>query len=83
MNSTFSKVMCWIAAALLLALSAWSCNLAAFNWFAADFHDEYRHVHELRGNIFFCIALASLTGCVTMVVLVVRRWKRRLPKAGG
>jgi len=80
MSSTLYKAMCWIAAVLLLALSAWSCNLAAFNWYAADFHDEYSRAHASRGNIFFFIALACLIASVTIIVVMVRRMKKPRPE---
>ncbi len=53
-------------AAVLLLGSAWSCYLAAFNWWAAGgpptAHPER---YELRGNIFFAV------GCVLFLVVLI------------
>lgn len=69
-------------AVLLLAGAAWSFNLATYNWFAADLHDEYSHTYALRGNIFSVVALALFTGSVLMVVGILRsRKKRRMAQA--
>lgn len=66
-----------VMAILLLGASAWSFNLATYNWFAADLHDKYSHVYASRGNIFSVVALALFAGFVLMVVRILRSWKKR------
>lgn len=45
MSSRAGRVTSWVAAVLLLLASGWSFNLATYNWFAADFHNEYSHAY--------------------------------------
>ena len=81
MNINAKAVLLWISAALLLFASAWSLNIAISNWWAADFHTEYRHAYASRGNTFFFVALAFCGAFAGMVVAIFRlRKKRRLPK---
>jgi uncharacterized membrane protein YidH (DUF202 family) len=64
-------------AALLLLASGWSFNIATYNWFAADYHNEYSHAYASRGNIFFIVALALLAAFVWVIVAILRSGKKR------
>jgi hypothetical protein len=68
-----------MVAAVLLLASGWSFNLATYNWFAADFHNQYTHGYASRGNIFSIVALALFAAFVWVIVALLRsRKKRRL-----
>lgn len=67
----------WVLAASLLLASGWSFNLATYNWFAADFHNEYGHAYASRGNIFSIVALALFAASVWVIVALLRSGKKR------
>jgi uncharacterized membrane protein YidH (DUF202 family) len=77
MNPKTARVTSWVMAALLLLLSGWSLNIATYNWFAADHHDEYSHAYASRGNIFFIVALALFAAFVWLIVAILRSGKKR------
>jgi uncharacterized membrane protein YidH (DUF202 family) len=77
MGSRAARVASWMLAAFLLLASGWSFNLATYNWFAADFHNEYSHAYASRGNIFSIVALALFAASVCVVVAVLRSGKKR------
>ena len=80
--SRWPNVMRWLTAILLLLGSAWSFNIATYNWFAADHHTEYSHAYASRGNIFSIVALALLAASVWVIVAILRSAKkRRMAKA--
>jgi hypothetical protein len=81
MDSRVSRVTYWVVAVLLLLGSGWSFNIAFYNWWAADFHNQYSHAYASRGTVFFVVALA-LFGTFVSVVIAILRWskKRRLAK---
>jgi hypothetical protein len=82
MSPRASRVAAWVVAALLLLLaSGWSFNLATYNWFAADFHNEYSHAYASRGNIFSIVALALFAASVSVIVTLRRSGKRK--RLGG
>ena len=74
MNS--KAVLLWISAALLLFASAWSLYIAAYNWWAADFHSEYRHAYISRGNMFFFATLVLCGALAGVVVAIFRLHKK-------
>ena len=67
----------WGLAALLLLASGWSLNLATYNWFAADQHDQYSLAYASRGNGFFGVALILFVAFVSVVVAILRTAKKR------
>ena len=67
----------WLVAATLLLVSAWSFNLATYNWYAADMHDKYSQVYLSRGNVFFIMALALFGAAVWVIVALFRSRKKR------
>lgn len=77
MNSKTARVRYWVGAVLLILASGWSFNIATYNWFAADFHNQYSHAHALRGNIFFIVALALFVASVLVIVAILRSGKKR------
>jgi uncharacterized membrane protein YidH (DUF202 family) len=77
MSSKTARVTSWVMAALLLLASGWSFNIATYNWFAADYHNEYSHAYASRGNIFFIVALALLAAFVWVIVAILRSGKKR------
>jgi len=77
MNSKTARVAFWVMAVLLFLGAGWSFNIATFNWFAADFHNEYSHAFATRGNIFFIVALALLAASVSVVVVLRRSGKKQ------
>jgi hypothetical protein len=64
-------------AAILLAASLWSFNIATYNWFAADFHNEFSNDYASRGNVFCLASLALLGGSVLVVVGIFRSRKKQ------
>lgn len=67
--------MRWAVALILLAVSIWTANLTAYNWWAAGGPPTpYPHLYEQRGNIF---AIATLLLFGAAVVLGVLNSKRR------
>lgn len=69
----------WVVAALFLLASGWSFNLATYNWFAADFHNQYSHAYASRGNTFSIVALGLFAAFGWVIVALLRaRKKRRL-----
>ncbi len=52
-----------------------------YNWFAADFHNEYSHAYASRGNIFSIVALALFAASVSVIVALRRSGKRK--RLGG
>jgi len=69
-------------AALLLLASVWSFNIATYNWFAADFHNEYSHAYASRGNIFSVVALALFAGSLVLIVALLRAGNKRRLRHG-
>jgi len=68
-----------MVAAFLLIAFGWSLNLATYNWFAADFHNQYSHAYKSRGNIFSIVALALFAASESVVVALRRsRTKRQV-----
>lgn len=55
-----TKVVKWGGVVLLLFASGWAFNIATYNWFAADHHNEYSHDYAMRGNLFFLLSLILL-----------------------
>jgi uncharacterized membrane protein YidH (DUF202 family) len=72
-----ARVTYWLLAALLLCGSGWFLNIAIYNWFAADFHNQYSHAYASRGNVFFLAALALFVAFVSVIVAGVRSAKNR------
>jgi TRAP-type C4-dicarboxylate transport system permease small subunit len=82
MSSKTARVTSWVVAVLLLLASGWSFNIATYNWFAADFHNQYSHAYVSRGNIFSIIAFVLFATAMSMIVALI--WsakKRRVAKA--
>jgi uncharacterized membrane protein YidH (DUF202 family) len=77
MNSRTARVTYWVVAVLLLLASVWSFNIATYNWFAADHHNEYSHAYASRGNIFFIVALALFAAFVGVIAAILRSGKKR------
>lgn len=68
----------WIAVAVLLAASAWSFNIALYNWWAADtVRNENHRVYVFRENLFSIVTLALIliSGTLLTVMLRHRRTK--------
>jgi hypothetical protein len=81
-SGSAARVTLWVVAVLLLLASGWSFNIATFNWFAADFHNEYSHAYLSRGNIFAIIAIVLFAASMAMIVGLIRSAKkRRMAKA--
>jgi TRAP-type C4-dicarboxylate transport system permease small subunit len=72
-----ARVAWWLVAATLLLVSAWSFNLATYNWFAADMHDKYSQVYASRGNVFLIVALALFGATLWVIVALFRSRKKR------
>ena len=70
-------ILWWIVALLLLLASGWSLNIATYNWFAADFHNEYSRAYASQGNIFFILALALFAASGWTVFTIIRSSKKR------
>jgi hypothetical protein len=70
-------ILLWTSAPLLLLASAWSFNIATYNWFAADFHNEYSHAYASRGNYFFVLTVAFFAAFVWVIVTIIRSRKKR------
>ena len=68
MSSKAARVTSWVMAALLLLASGSSLNIATYNWFAADHHNEYSDAYASRGNVFFIVALALFVAFVWVIV---------------
>ena len=77
MDSRVRKVTQWVMAVFLLLASGWFFNIAMYNWFAADFHNEYSHAYASRGNIFFIVALALFAAFASVIVAIRRSGKKR------
>jgi hypothetical protein len=77
MSSRAARVASWVVAALLLLASGCSFNIATYNWFAADFHNQYSHAYASRGNIFSILALALFAGSAWVIVALLRSGKKR------
>ena len=82
MNSRAARLLSWVLAALLLLASVWSFNIATYNWFAADFHNEYSHAYASRGNIFSVVALALFAGSLVLIVALLRAGNKRRLRHG-
>ena len=76
MSSRPARLALWSMAALLLLASAWSFNLATYNWFASDFHDKYSHLYASRGNVFSVVALVLSIASVWVVAALIRSHKK-------
>jgi uncharacterized membrane protein YidH (DUF202 family) len=72
MNSRVARVAYGVVAVLLLIGSGWSFNIATYNCFAADFHNQYSQAYASRGNIFFLVALALFAGSVSVTIAILR-----------
>jgi hypothetical protein len=70
-------ILLWASASLLLLASAWSLNIATYNWFAADLHNEYSRAYASRGNIFFISATVLFAAFILVVVVIIRSRKKR------
>jgi hypothetical protein len=68
--------MLWLGDFLLLLASAYSLNIATYNWFAADFHNQSSHAYAMRGNLFFFIAVALFGAFVGVAIILIRGRKR-------
>ncbi len=77
MTSTTPIIILWAAAVLLLLGAGWSFNIATYNWFAADFHNEYSRAYASRGNVFSLIAIALFLAFVSAIVAALRLRKRK------
>jgi TRAP-type C4-dicarboxylate transport system permease small subunit len=77
MKMNTKAVLLWICGALLLLASLYSLNIATYNWFAADFHNQYSHDFASRGNIFFFLALALFAAFVLVVTAIFRSARKR------
>jgi TRAP-type C4-dicarboxylate transport system permease small subunit len=76
MNSKLARLTYLVAGICLLA-SAWSFNLATYNWFAADFHNQYSHPYATRGNIFSIVGLAFFVAFLLAIIAIVRSSRKR------
>lgn len=76
MTAKGKTVLRWASALFLFLASAWSFNIATYNYFAADFPNEYRQAYLSRGNQFFFLAVVFFAGFVWMVVAIIR-FKRK------
>ena len=77
MSSRAARVAWWLVAATLLLVSAWSFNLATYNWYAAKMHDNYSQVYASRANVFFIVAPALFGAGVWVIVALFRSRKKR------
>jgi len=77
LSSRAARVVWWLVAATLLLASAWSFNLATYNWYVADMHDKYSELYASRGNVFFIVALALFGAAVWVIVALFRSRKKR------
>ena len=77
MSSKTARVTSWVMAVLLLLAAGWSFNIATYNWFAADFHNQYSHAYASRGNIFSIVALALFAASVSVIVALLHSGKKR------
>ena len=77
MKINTKAVLLWTSAVLLLLASLCSLNIATYNWFAADFHNQYSHDFAFRGNIFFFLALALFAAFIFVVVAIFRSARKR------
>jgi TRAP-type C4-dicarboxylate transport system permease small subunit len=66
------KVLVWTSAVLLLIASGWALNIATYDWYGADFHNEYSHAYASQGNRFFILAVALFGAFAWMVVAIIR-----------
>ena len=73
------KVLGWTGAVFLLIASAWSLNVATYDWFGADFHNEYSHAYASQGNRFFILAVGLFGGFVWAVVMTARYSRKNKP----
>jgi multisubunit Na+/H+ antiporter MnhB subunit len=80
-SGSTARVSLWVVAALLLLAAGWSFNLATYNWFAADFQNQYSHAYASRGNIFSIIAIVLFATSISMIVALLRSSKKRRAKA--
>jgi hypothetical protein len=67
-----------VLAVVLLLATAWSANLALFNWWAAGgppVNDV--EVYELRGNVFGVVTVLLFVAFVGVTVMSIRRATRR------
>ena len=79
MNAKPTIVIYVVMAVFLLVAAGWSLNIATYNWFAADFHNEYSQAYASRGNHFFFLAVALLSAFVLVIVALIRRRKKDRP----
>jgi Zn-dependent protease with chaperone function len=75
------KVLGWTSAVFLLVASAWFFNVATYDWFGADFHNEYSHAYAAQGNRFFILAVALFVAFVWAVVVTIRFSRRNKSRA--
>jgi multisubunit Na+/H+ antiporter MnhB subunit len=68
-----------VTAVLLLVATGWSLNLATYNWFAADFHNEYSQAYASRGNHFFFLTVVLSSAFVLVIIALIRRRKKDRP----
>jgi len=77
MNVKTRPVVWWITAGLSLVASIWSFNLATYNWFAADHHNEYSHAFALRGNAFSILSIALFVVFISLLIIALRSRKKK------
>lgn len=69
-----------VVATLLFLVSGWSLNIATYNWYAADFHNQYSRAYASRGNVFFIVAVVLFAGAISIVVALLRSRKKQSMK---
>ena len=67
-----AKATYWVMAILLLLTSGGAFNVAMYNWFAADSHNEYSRAYASRGNVFFFVGLALFAAFAWTIVTILR-----------
>jgi hypothetical protein len=77
MKATNTKLVGWGAVVLLVLASGWAFNIAAYNWFAADHHNEYSRAYAVRGNLFFLLSLILLALSLGGILKLARSRKNR------
>ena len=79
MNPKLTIVNYVVVAVLLLPASGWCLNIATYNWFAADSHNEYSQAYASRGNHYFFLAVSLSSAFVFVTVALIRRRKKDRP----
>jgi hypothetical protein len=75
--NSYSMMLRWVIAGLILLMSLWFGNAAFYNWWAASGPpNQHPEAYMFRGNIFFAFACLFFVSFIVLVVVNIRRFKK-------